>query len=146
MPWSGKADVARHHRRCAKYPKCTRLWTDTANRELKKSGDEGKAIRVANMVANRWLRKHEDVEAVISSVQQLMDGEELDSVIHTLLDAVNAYNYAVIKNVDRMKDDGYNCPLDKKGCKYHSKGICAHSNFCEGSDECPLKNKAHNAT
>ncbi len=46
MPW--KASDARHKTHKANTPKKRRKWAKVANAVLKSSGDEGKAVRVAN--------------------------------------------------------------------------------------------------
>jgi hypothetical protein len=52
MPWT-PSDVARHNKRAAKSPKKAKQWSDVANKVLQSTGDEGRAIREANAVANR---------------------------------------------------------------------------------------------
>lgn len=51
MPWSGKD--ALKHTKAAKSEKDQRLWNAVANRLLKDTGDEGKAIRIANSQVRR---------------------------------------------------------------------------------------------
>jgi hypothetical protein len=46
MPWTTQ-DVI-HHNRKAVTPKLKRLWQATANKVLDETGNEGKAIRIAN--------------------------------------------------------------------------------------------------
>lgn len=52
MPWTPE-DVARHNKRAAKSAKKSRQWSDVANKVLKATGDDGRAIREANAVTNR---------------------------------------------------------------------------------------------
>lgn len=47
MPWKTDADVRRHDKK-AKSPKRKRQWRDVANSVLRRTGDEGRAIREAN--------------------------------------------------------------------------------------------------
>lgn len=56
MPWNTVEDVARHNKRAAKNPKRTRQWEDVANSVLKRTGNEGRAIREANAVVRRSKR------------------------------------------------------------------------------------------
>jgi uncharacterized protein YdaT len=51
MPW--KAGGAKRHTAKAKSLSQKRKWASTANAVLKESGDEGKAIRIANAVVKR---------------------------------------------------------------------------------------------
>lgn len=46
-PWTTK-DVKNHNKKCAANAKCRRKWVEIANSVLKKTGDEGRAIRIAN--------------------------------------------------------------------------------------------------
>ena len=55
MPWK-PADALRHTKK-AKSPTAQRQWADVANSELKKHGDEGRAIRAANAVVGRRKKK-----------------------------------------------------------------------------------------
>jgi len=58
MPWTTKA--ARRHTRKARTPKSKRQWSHVANSMLKRTGDEGAAIRAANAVVAR--RKDKKME------------------------------------------------------------------------------------
>lgn len=49
MPWKANDGPARHTKK-ANTPKLKRQWADVANNVLKKSGDEGRAVREANAV------------------------------------------------------------------------------------------------
>ena len=51
MPWS-PAD-AEQHTKAAKTPALQRLWAKVANEQLQKTGDEGRAIRIANTAVVR---------------------------------------------------------------------------------------------
>lgn len=51
MPW--KAGDAKGKTRKAKTPAQKKRWSRTANAVLNKTGDEGKAIRIANAQAKR---------------------------------------------------------------------------------------------
>jgi hypothetical protein len=51
MPW--KASGAKRHTAKAKSIAQKRKWAKTANAVLKESGDEGKAIRIANAAVKR---------------------------------------------------------------------------------------------
>jgi hypothetical protein len=53
-PWQ-PADASRHNR-SVKSPKRKRQWSAIANSVLKSSGDEGKAIRIANGVVKKTKR------------------------------------------------------------------------------------------
>ena len=55
MPW--KAASAKRHTKKAKTPKKKRQWAKVANAVLKKSGDEGMAIRIANAAVKRKKKK-----------------------------------------------------------------------------------------
>lgn len=56
-PWTAK-DVKRHNKRCAAKGKCRIKWPKIANAVLRKTGDEGRAIRIANWQTKRMgLRK-----------------------------------------------------------------------------------------
>lgn len=54
MPWSGKD--ALKHTKAAKSKEDRRLWNAVANRILKDSGDEGKAVRIANSQVRKGKR------------------------------------------------------------------------------------------
>lgn len=47
MPWKPNDGPARHSKK-ADTPAKKKQWSDTANSVLKKTGDEGKAVRIAN--------------------------------------------------------------------------------------------------
>ena len=47
MPWTPDSGPSRHSKKATTQPK-RRQWASTANAVLKKSGDEGKAVRIAN--------------------------------------------------------------------------------------------------
>jgi len=51
MPWTAK-DAGRKTKK-AKSPKAKRQWAHVADAVLKKTGDEGRAIREANAVVKR---------------------------------------------------------------------------------------------
>lgn len=51
MPWTPK-DAARHDKKAASGKK-SRQWSDVANSVLKRTGDEGMAVREANGVVKR---------------------------------------------------------------------------------------------
>lgn len=51
-PWSA-GDVKRHNKKCASRAACRRKWPSIANAVLRDSGDEGKAIRIANWQVKR---------------------------------------------------------------------------------------------
>lgn len=51
MPWTPN-DATRKTKK-AKSPKAKRQWSATANAVLKKTGDEGKAVRIANAAVKR---------------------------------------------------------------------------------------------
>jgi len=51
-PWTA-ADVKRHNKKCAAKSACRRKWPKIANAVLRKTGDEGRAIRIANWQTNR---------------------------------------------------------------------------------------------
>lgn len=51
MPWTPK-DASRKTKK-ASSPKVKRQWSATANAVLKKSGDEGKAVRIANAAVKK---------------------------------------------------------------------------------------------
>lgn len=51
-PWK-PANVSRHNAACAKKDKCRRKWAKIANAVLKATGDEGKAVRIANWQVKR---------------------------------------------------------------------------------------------
>lgn len=51
-PWAA-GDVKRHNKACASKASCRRKWPSIANAVLRDSGDEGKAIRIANWQAKR---------------------------------------------------------------------------------------------
>lgn len=58
MPWgSSKTSVGGHNKRAAKSKKTRRAWSKTANAVLKRTGDEGQAIRVANSLADKFYGK-----------------------------------------------------------------------------------------
>jgi uncharacterized protein YdaT len=52
MPWTS-SDVHKHNKKAAKSSKARAVWVKVANAQLKEHGDEGRAIRVANSVADR---------------------------------------------------------------------------------------------
>jgi hypothetical protein len=56
MPW--KAKDAQRHTRKAKTAKRKRQWSDVANSVLQRTGDEAKAVRVANGVVKKEQVKH----------------------------------------------------------------------------------------
>lgn len=51
MPW--KASDASGKTKAANTPRKRRLWAEIANAELRKHGDEGRAIRAANAAVRR---------------------------------------------------------------------------------------------
>ena len=51
MPW--KPSEAKSHNHKASTPEMQRVWAKVANAVLKKTGDEGKAIREANAAISR---------------------------------------------------------------------------------------------
>lgn len=51
-PWSAR-DVKRHNKKCASKTACRKKWPRIANAVLKKSKDEGKAVRIANWQVKR---------------------------------------------------------------------------------------------
>jgi uncharacterized protein YdaT len=51
MPW--KAKDAKRHTKKAKSPKRKRQWREVANSVLRRTGDEGRAIRAANSVVKK---------------------------------------------------------------------------------------------
>ena len=55
MPWSIK-DVSRHNRG-VKSPKRKRQWAAMANAVLEKTGDDGRAIRIANSAVKKTSSK-----------------------------------------------------------------------------------------
>lgn len=55
MPWTSK-DSARHTRK-AKSSKKRRQWSHVANSVLRRTGDEGRAVREANAVVKRHKKK-----------------------------------------------------------------------------------------
>jgi hypothetical protein len=55
MPWNPK-DATRHTKK-AKSAKGKRQWSDVANSVLKRTGDEGRAVREANAVVGRRKKK-----------------------------------------------------------------------------------------
>jgi len=52
MPWSTK-DVVHHNKKAAKSRKSRKAWVKVANSQLADHGDEGRAIRIANYVADK---------------------------------------------------------------------------------------------
>lgn len=48
MPWRSHADVARHNKKAARSKVGSKKWRAIANAVLERSGDEGKAVRIAN--------------------------------------------------------------------------------------------------
>lgn len=55
MPWQ-PSDAPAHTKK-ADTPVKQKLWAEVANRQLKKHGDEARAIRVANSIVGRGRRK-----------------------------------------------------------------------------------------
>ena len=55
MPWTAE-DVDRHHKGLSDAEK--RLWIAVANQQLAEHGDEGRAIREADAVVNRYRDAH----------------------------------------------------------------------------------------
>lgn len=51
MPWTSRS--AKGHTKKAKSPKAKRQWAKTANSVLKRGGNEGMAIRIANAAVKR---------------------------------------------------------------------------------------------
>jgi hypothetical protein len=51
MPWNPKD--AKRHTKAASTPKKQRQWADVANSVLKRTGDEGLAVRQANAVIKK---------------------------------------------------------------------------------------------
>jgi uncharacterized protein YdaT len=51
MPWNSKD--AKQHTKAATTPGKKKEWAGVANAVLKKSGDEGKAIRIANAMVKK---------------------------------------------------------------------------------------------
>jgi len=54
MPWK-PGDASRKTKK-AKSPKSKRQWAATANAVLEKTGDEGKAVKIANSVVKKSAR------------------------------------------------------------------------------------------
>jgi hypothetical protein len=52
MPWTEKSGPARHTKK-ATTPNLKRQWKDVANSVLAKTGDDGKAVRIANGVIKK---------------------------------------------------------------------------------------------
>lgn len=52
MPWTPEDGPARHTRK-ADTPAKRKQWSDVANNVLKESGDEGKAVRIANAAVKK---------------------------------------------------------------------------------------------
>ena len=52
MPWAA-SDAKRHNKKAGKSKRTRKAWSKTANAVLKRTGDEGQAIRVANSVADK---------------------------------------------------------------------------------------------
>lgn len=50
MPWTGK-DAKRHTKKAT--GSLASLWSEVANRQLRKTGNEGQAVRVANYVVKK---------------------------------------------------------------------------------------------
>jgi len=56
MPWTPK-DAQRHTKKAAG-TKAKKQWSEVANSELARTGDEGKAVRIANgVIAKRTAKK-----------------------------------------------------------------------------------------
>lgn len=55
MPWTPK-DATRHTKK-AKTPKSKRAFADAANSVLKRTGDEGRAVRAGNAAAAASIKK-----------------------------------------------------------------------------------------
>lgn len=74
MPWTAK-DAQRHTDK-AKTPQLQEIWAAVANRVLKQTNDEGKAIRLANAAVNRDLAGAHDgsggpkPESSVSSIKK----------------------------------------------------------------------------
>ena len=62
MPW--KLGDALRHTKQASSPKKKKQWTTVANSVLEKSGDEGKAIRIANSQVKK-ARSHKKKEPIL---------------------------------------------------------------------------------
>lgn len=59
MPWAPKDASKKTHK--ANSPKAKRQWSKTANEVLKRTGDEGSAVRIANAaVAKRRAKRLKD--------------------------------------------------------------------------------------
>ena len=54
MPWTPKS--AKRHTKKAKSPKAKRQWSKVANRVLKSTGNEGRAVRAANAAVKKRRR------------------------------------------------------------------------------------------
>lgn len=55
MPWSARSATKHTHK--AKSPKAKRQWSKVANKVLDETGDEGRAIRIANAAVAKRRRK-----------------------------------------------------------------------------------------
>ncbi len=55
MPWTSKD--AKKHTKSAGSPKSKKQWSKVANSVLQQSGDEGKAIRIANAAVKKRGKK-----------------------------------------------------------------------------------------
>lgn len=53
MPWKTQADVKRHNKAAGKSKRKGKVWRKVANQVLGKTGNEGRAIREADAVADR---------------------------------------------------------------------------------------------
>lgn len=52
MPWSPEDGPAQHTKK-ATTPATKKQWSDVANKVLEESGDEGKAVRIANAAVKK---------------------------------------------------------------------------------------------
>ena len=52
MPWTPSSGPARHTKK-AKSPAAKKQWSTVANKVLADSGDEGKAVRIANAAVKK---------------------------------------------------------------------------------------------
>lgn len=59
MPW--KAADAKSHTKAANTPRRQRMWAHVANGVAKDTGNEGQAVREANAVVKKDVKKHDSM-------------------------------------------------------------------------------------
>jgi len=108
MPWS-VSDVEKHTKK-ATTPKLKRMWIDIANAQLKSSGDEARAIRIASGV----VKKHSEDLLCAPAFDLLSEALGRADFLHQPdITDTNVVKGDPIKRAKKKKTDRISTPVDK---------------------------------